>query len=48
MHRHHKVSLLLVGNQHRGLGMPGNDSNLLIVFYVQIMPDDFVMQLHRF
>jgi hypothetical protein len=22
--------------------------NLLIVFYVQIMPDDFVMQLHRF
>ncbi|PXF74739.1 aldehyde dehydrogenase, partial [Escherichia coli] len=23
---------------HRG----GNDSNLLIVFYVQIMPDDFV------
>ncbi len=26
----------------------GNDSNLLIVFYVQIMPDDFVMQLHRF
>ncbi|MCP6273958.1 hypothetical protein NL452_21765, partial [Klebsiella pneumoniae] len=25
----------------------GNDSNLLIVFYVQIMPDDFVMQLHR-
>ncbi|MDC6754805.1 hypothetical protein N6O26_22045, partial [Escherichia coli] len=30
-------------------GVPGlgNDSNLLIVFYVQIMPDDFVMQLHR-
>ncbi len=26
----------------------GNDSNLLIVFYVQIMPDDFVSQLHRF
>ncbi|EGE2438619.1 fimbriae usher protein StfC [Shigella boydii] len=26
----------------------GNDSNFLIVFYVQIMPDDFVMQLHRF
>ncbi|MGC9851891.1 DUF898 family protein, partial [Escherichia coli] len=25
----------------------GNDSNLLIMFYVQIMPDDFVMQLHR-
>ncbi len=29
-------------------GYQGNDSNLLIVFYVQIMPDDFVMQLHRF
>ncbi len=29
-------------------GEQGNDSNLLIVFYVQIMPDDFVMQLHRF
>ncbi|ATU36209.1 PTS mannitol transporter subunit IIA [Escherichia coli] len=28
--------------------LPGNDSNLLIVFYVQIMPDDFVMLLHRF
>ncbi|WP_252870479.1 PAS domain-containing protein, partial [Shigella boydii] len=24
-------------------GQPGNDSNLLIVFYVQIMPDDLVM-----
>ncbi len=30
------------------IGIFGNDSNLLIVFYVQIMPDDFVMQLHRF
>ncbi len=30
------------------LEVEGNDSNLLIVFYVQIMPDDFVMQLHRF
>ncbi len=29
-------------------GLAGNDSNLLIVFYVQIMPDDLVMQLHRF
>ena len=29
-------------------GNVGNDSNLLIVFYVQIMPDDLVMQLHRF
>ncbi|WP_252859638.1 hypothetical protein, partial [Shigella sonnei] len=26
------------------LSVVGNDSNLLIVFYVQIMPDDFVMQ----
>ncbi|STG92263.1 Permease, cytosine/purine, uracil, thiamine, allantoin family [Escherichia coli] len=30
------------------LQLTGNDSNLLIVFYVQIMPDDLVMQLHRF
>lgn len=33
MPEHHKVSLLLVGNQHRGLGMPqkyGNGANLLI------------------
>ncbi len=29
-------------------GNIGSDSNLLIVFYVQIMPDDLVMQLHRF
>ena len=34
--------------QLRNLPAPGNDSNLLIVFYVQILPDDFVMQLHRF
>ena len=34
----------LIGNE----GDIGNDSNLLVVFYVQIMPDDFVMQLHRF
>ncbi|MFP3693236.1 hypothetical protein SB784_34775, partial [Burkholderia sp. SIMBA_048] len=33
------------GSDHQ---VVGNDSNLLIVFYVQIMPDDFVMQLHRF
>ena len=33
---------------HFYYGRQGNDSNLLIVFYVQIMPDDFVMQLHRF
>ncbi|QHS08614.1 hypothetical protein GWG09_24155 (plasmid) [Escherichia coli] len=37
-----RLSALLI------LHFPGNDSNLLIVFYVQIMPDDFVMQLHRF
>ncbi len=32
----------------RPVRFSGNDSNLLIVFYVQIVPDDFVMQLHRF
>ncbi|BBJ91739.1 Permease, cytosine/purine, uracil, thiamine, allantoin family [Escherichia coli] len=31
-----------------GIYLLGSDSNLLIVFYVQIMPDDLVMQLHRF
>ena len=40
-----KIGLLLALS---GGGKAGNDSNLLIVFYVQIMPDDFVMQLHRF
>ncbi len=36
-------------NSHRYINdNHGNDSNLLIVFYVQIMPDDLVMQLHRF
>ena len=35
-------------NNTVALAKAGNDSNLLIVFYVQIMPDDFVMQLHRF
>ncbi len=34
--------------QQKSSQSTGNDSNLLIVFYVQIMPDDFVMQLHRF
>ncbi|ETS29185.1 hypothetical protein N444_00005, partial [Escherichia coli O6:H16:CFA/II str. B2C] len=29
----------------RGISFIGSDSNLLIVFYVQIMPDDLVMQL---
>ncbi|MCE0375177.1 hypothetical protein LVV98_26330, partial [Klebsiella pneumoniae] len=33
--------------KHSFLPFLGNDSNLLIVFYVQIVPDDFVMQLHR-
>ncbi len=36
------------GNYVNYSGFVGNNSNLLIVFYVQIMPDDFVMQLHRF
>lgn len=36
------------GDQPEAIARLGNDSNLLIVFYVQIMPDDFVMQLHRF
>ncbi len=36
---------LLIISQDR---LTGSDSNLLIVFYVQIMPDDLVMQLHRF
>ncbi|MDF8406188.1 hypothetical protein OU590_10945, partial [Escherichia coli] len=53
----HEVSLVeqnfidaiisMVGYCSLGFGLVGNDSNLLIVFYVQIMPDDFVMQLHR-
>lgn len=33
---------------YSGGKLSGNDSNLLIVFYVQIVPDNFVMQLHRF
>ncbi len=37
-----------IGNLKLMASWVGNDSNLLIVFYVQIMPDDFVMQLHRF
>ena len=43
------VSILqAVGGLDYLVRVAGNDSNLLIVFYVQIMPDDFVMQLHRF
>ncbi|WP_252869697.1 YicS family protein, partial [Shigella boydii] len=30
-------------NNKQHIREAGNDSNLLIVFYVQIMPDDFVM-----
>ena len=41
-------SLTVDNNQIILFPCGGNDSNLLIVFYVQIMPDDFVMQLHRF
>ncbi|MCM2861109.1 nucleoside hydrolase, partial [Escherichia coli] len=37
---------IVADNIHGETGL-GNDSNLLIVFYVQIMPDDLVMQLHR-
>ncbi|RIE47057.1 plasmid segregation protein parM, partial [Shigella dysenteriae] len=33
------ISLLLA----RNTPFSGNESNLLIVFYVQIMPDDLVM-----
>ncbi len=39
---------LHIGIGFVGIGLVGSDSNLLIVFYVQIMPDDLVMQLHRF
>ncbi|SVY92533.1 Uncharacterised protein [Klebsiella pneumoniae] len=42
------VDAKVVMTLYRGVKEFGNDSNLLIVFYVQIMPDDFVMQLHRF
>ena len=47
--KNHKVRVaqyLRMSTDHQQYS--GNDSNLLIVFYVQIMPDDFVMQLHRF
>ena len=42
LHLHPLISLRKITSEL------GNDPNLLIVFYVQIMPDDFVMQLHRF
>ncbi|MEQ5606011.1 aldo/keto reductase, partial [Escherichia coli] len=41
------VGEALTGLREKVFLVSGNDSNLLIVFYVQIMPDDFVMQLHR-
>ncbi len=44
----HPWALAFLPDNHGMLITLGNDSNLLIVFYVQIMPDDFVMQLHRF
>ncbi len=46
--RTNAVDVVLMDMNMPGIGGLGNDSNLLIVFYVQIMPDDFVMQLHRF
>ncbi|BDD18641.1 hypothetical protein VEGS17_A06500 [Escherichia coli] len=46
--RYFEVHYYLQGQQKIEYAPKGNDSNLLIVFYVQIMPDDFVMQLHRF
>ncbi|MCQ7393667.1 hypothetical protein NP134_24140, partial [Salmonella enterica] len=41
------AALWSLDNEPNRIASTGNDSNLLIVFYVQIMPDDFVMQLHR-
>ncbi len=41
-------AMVEIESEERWNAVAGNDSNLLIVFYVQIMPDDFVMQLHRF
>ena len=43
-----KICHRLVYDHNNFYTMLGNDSKLLIVFYVQIMPDDFIMQLHRF
>ncbi|EGI6741178.1 hypothetical protein IGX79_002369, partial [Escherichia coli] len=36
------MAIMGSGNDLEIDGIGGNDSNLLIVFYVQIMPDDFV------
>ncbi len=43
-----EIIIINDGSTDNSVEIAGNDSNLLIVFYVQIMPDDFVMQLHRF
>ncbi|MCV5538048.1 hypothetical protein OFN30_21520, partial [Escherichia coli] len=45
--RAENVDGLLLPNKSHIYHGDGSDSNLLIVFYVQIMPDDLVMQLHR-
>ena len=39
---------VLLGGLSVAYAIVGDAANLLIVFYVQIMPDDLVMQLHRF
>ncbi|MCJ8411932.1 hypothetical protein RYZ94_21055, partial [Escherichia coli] len=44
LQKNSELQIVLKTDDYR---ITGNDSNLLIVFYVQIMPDDFVMQLHR-
>ncbi|MCJ8467456.1 hypothetical protein MON99_21935, partial [Escherichia coli] len=44
---HHGKSVIVNLKKHHCIEGAGSDSNLLIVFYVQIMPDDLVMQLHR-
>ncbi|MDA6350886.1 hypothetical protein OSK32_24455, partial [Escherichia coli] len=44
---HKDLNVTFGGHDITAESTAGNDSNLLIVFYVQIMPDDFVMQLHR-
>lgn len=47
-HFRYGLAFLLFEQSNFFVQETGNDSNLLIVFYVQIMPNDFVMQLHRF
>ena len=46
--RPERREILLIKRLQQWVPDAGSDSNLLIVFYVQIMPDDLVMQLHRF